>query len=399
MKKFIVFCIISAILAVFSCTLPSKIEITGTPEISFNTEKSITEMFEEMIGDFSDDDDDDASSFKIPCVNTECQTYIIYMNLHDKPVDPDLLDNDLHTLNNVSFSPSTGNKIIMDADTLLLEDVGKSISFGGGINGFLAGFEFLEIDAKIYLSGSEIIKHVKIDINIENGSLQGPHSENDPSSEPSGYESWVSAGNKYSGTTIPSGGLFGLNIAPYVMSGEDLRFKFNVTLKGNREIDLSWLDDPIKVEFVIWYPLKFKALDDNTKLSFPDDFFGDNDLFGREEQDSNSEDDSSDESKSLTDIIKSLELRIELNNNPFKESTLNVKSDKGNLTLPSCRIDQNFFILKIDEEEMEKINDPEYIPFQPKISFIFNKDSTLEIPWDIKTGKIYFSAKIQYVIE
>jgi len=390
MKKLSVLTVVPLIFGIFACTLPSNVEIMGTPELSFKANKNLTDMFADMIGM---PEYEGKSVDRVSCKNTEYQTYIIHMELYNKKLDIDL-DIPGGVLNGQSFALLGGKKIRLADDVEVLETA-KSVSFGGGLDKFLNGFEFSGVKSTIFVSGSKIVDCTKLDLKIDG--LANPDSADGKyeiplKDKPSGFKDW---GNEYPGKTMPEGrGLF--NLSSFVMSGKEIILNFKVILKGGEEIDLDWLDSPITVEFIIWYPLQFTATSDNAKIDFPDDFFGDgdSDLFGRSEP--NSKSDSEDEENSLTDIIQSLELVIKLNHNLFDGAKLNIKSKK--VTISTDELKNQSIGFKIDENTMKEINDPDNYPFSPKFSFNFKKGGKFSIPWELIVEEFSFKARIRYNI-
>jgi len=382
--------IIPLILAIFACSLPlpSKIEIMGTPELSFNANKSLTEMFEDMLGV----PESDAKMEILPCKNVEYQTYIIHVELYNDELDIDLDTPD--ELNGQSYTSSPDGKTIkMDNDVEILQDTIKSISFGGGLNTYFENFEYSEVSSTIFISGSDLINSLRLEIEgmpapdgVDPDYHDGIYKVY-PTNAPSGYEGW---GGEYAGKTMPEG-CKTFNISSYIMSGRNIDFNFKVFLKKGEEIERALLNIPITVEFIVWYPLVFTAIDDNAKIDFPDDFFGDgeSDLFGRP-------DPKQDDKKSPIKFIQNLELAIKLNHNLFNGAKLNIKS-KG-VAISADEITDQSLSFNIDEENMKKINEPDNYPFNPKFSFNFKKDGRVIIPWELNAEEFSLKARLYHAV-
>jgi len=379
--------LIPLILAVFACSFPSNIEIKGTPELSFNANKSLTDMFKDMIG--KPESDIGVDTEILPCINVEYQTYIIHAELYNGEFDVTGSN-----LSAQSYTSVSGGKIKMNDDVEILHNKIKSISFGEGLNQYFENFEFSEVNSTIFISiDSDVINSIMFEIE----GLPAPDGDDPdfhngtykvyPSNTSSGYESWD---GEYSGTTMPEG-CKTFNISSYVMSGEKLDINFRAILKKDEVIDPDWLDLPITVEFIIWYPLVFEAIDDDAKINFPDDFFGDgeSDLFGRTEP-------SQDGKMSPTEIIQSMELTIKLNHDLFEGAKLNIKSK--DITISTDELQGQYLGFIIDEENMKKINDPDNFPFNPKFSFNFKKGGMFIVPWELSTEEFSLKAKINHTV-
>ena len=379
---------IPLILAIFACTLPSNVEIMGTPELSFNANKSLTDMFKDMIGI----PESDAKTEIFPCKNVEYQTYIIHVELYN-----DELDIDLETpgeLNGQTYTSSPdGQKIKMDNDVEILQNTIKSISFGGGLNNYFENFEYSEVNSTIFISGSDIINSIRLEIEGM-PAPDGPDPDFQdgvytvyPANISSGYEDWD---GEYGGKAMPVG-CKTFNISSCIMSGQKMDINFKVFLRAGEEIKRALLDIPVTVEFIVWYPLVFTAIDDNARIDFPDNFFGDSgsDLFGRSEP-------NQDDKKSPTEIIQNLELTIKLNHDLFNGAKLNIKS-KG-IAIDADEVKDQYLGFDIDEENMKKVNEPDNYPFNPKFSFNFKKDGRFIVPWELNAEEFSLKARIHHAV-
>jgi len=375
--------VIPLIFAIFACSLPlpSNIEIIGSPELCFNANKSLTDMFEGMIG-LPEMPDSEFKPEILPCKNVEYQTYIVRIELFNDEMDINLnLSGNL--LNNQSFSTISAGKIKMNNDVELLQTTVPSISFGGGLNKYFEGFEFSGVNSTIFISGSDVINAVRLEIDFNDEATRTSY----PANKSSGYENWD---GEYSGKTMPEGCIT-YDISPLIMSGETLDVNIKMFLEKNKEIELAWLDLPITVELIVWYPLVFKAVKDDAKIDFPDDFFGNggNDLFGRTEPNET-------DKISLTEIIQSVELTIKINHDLFDGAKLNIKSK--DVTISTDELNGQNLCFKIDEENMKKINEPDNFPFNPKFSFNFKKDGKISVPWELSTEEFSLKARIHHKI-
>jgi hypothetical protein len=373
--------VIPLILVIFACSfLPSNIEILGTPELSFNANKSLTDMFEDMIG-LPEMPNSEIKPEILPCKNVDYQTYIVRIELFNDEMG---IDKTIpNQLNGQSYTTVSGGKIKMNDDVQILDNTVPSISFGGGLNKYFEGFEFSGVNSTIFISGSDIINSIRLEIDFNDEETYTAYPEN----KSSGYENW---NGEYTGKTMPEGCIT-FDISPLIMSGEILDINFKVFLEKNKEIDPAWLEPPVTVELIVWYPLVFTAINDDAKIEFPDNFFGDgeSDLFGRTEPDQ-------DDKKSPTEIIQSMELTIKLNHDLFKGAKLNIKSK--DITISTDELEGQYLGFKIDEENMKKINEPDNFPFNPKFSFNFKKGGRVNVPWELSTEEFSLKARLHHTI-
>jgi hypothetical protein len=86
-----------------------------------------------------------------------------------------------------------------------------------------------------------------------------------------------------------------------------------------------------------------------------------------------------------------------MNKNPFQGNTLIVNST-GGLEIINV-LNGNSLDFPISEENMKKINTPEYFPFVPKFKIRFNKDGILSIPRVFSASYIRFDASISYIYD
>jgi hypothetical protein len=373
--------LIPLILAIFACTFPSNIEIMGTPELSFNANKSLTDMFKDMIG-LPEISDNEIEPEILPCKNVKYQTYIVRIELFNDEFDIEH-DDISGKINGQSYTTVSGDIKKMNNDVKILDDAVPSISFGGGLNNYFEGFEFSGVNSTIFISGSDVINCLRLEIDF-NGEET---STVNPTNKSSGYESWE---GEYSRETMPEGCVT-FDISPLITSGETLDINIKAFLEKNKEFDLAWLDRTVTVELIIWYPLVFTAVTDDAKINFPDNFFGDgeSDLFGRTEP-------AEDDKTSPTEIIQSAELTIKLNHNLFEGAKLNIKSK--DVIISTDELQGQYLGFKIDEENMKKINEPDNFPFNPKFSFNFKKGGKVNVPWELNTEEFSLKARIHHTI-
>lgn len=377
MKKACIFTLILIAVFVFACTLPSSIEIKGNPALRFYSKIDLSEMFSKMITDGFSNDGDGAKA--LACANTSIQTYIIHMELYSGELSL-----------NTHFPPSSGDQTVTTPiNDLVTSTVPMKLPLKS-MEGFLENFELKSVETKLYVSGSKIAEILSVELKVTDEHQMteyGTESVDIKNSRSSGYETW---GNSYTGTTLPGYGDKVTMFSQLLNEQDDFDINFGININPGKTIKQEWINNSqnVKVELVVWLPLEFIA-GDEAYLNFPDDFFDDeNDLFGRE---------TADEDNSLTQMIKSLRLSIEMNKNPFQGNILIIDSS-GGLEILNV-LNGSSLDFPISEENMNKINTPEYFPFVPKFRIRFSKNGILSIPRDFSASYICFDASISYIFD
>jgi hypothetical protein len=126
-------------------------------------------------------------------------------------------------------------------------------------------------------------------------------------------------------------------------------------------------------------------------LAFPEFFGGDNDLFSR--------DPGADKSNNAD--IQYLELKIKLTTNPFRGAVMRIESGETTesryIKIENTSSENEIGII-FNETDMKNINNPDNIPFTPKISYHFGLGAELLVPRVFETRELYFKAKVIYNI-
>jgi len=404
MKKRVVFITLLLLgLIFFACefNIPKAVEFKGNPTVRFRQEVNVGEKFTSILADeiLKKQDENEMDDMTIlTCKNTEIYTDIIHMKLfdeifefdNDQPEPPDIPGFDLGD----QFDELINNQsIILSEDRDLINKFNDPMEIPfSSIGSLIEGFEFVEHKIKLYVSGSDIIDKVLIDIKFdtkENGEVVD--STNDtyfgkkPNKEESDIEIWEKDG--YTEKEPPSNG-FDINLP---LNGKDLDVYFRVYIPKDEELYYTELKDAhIKVEVVVWLPFTFEAKEEEATISFPDDalFSSTNDLFGRDKPDADS---------IMIDIIQSLNLEIKFDINPFKNSTLIITS-KGIELINPLKDDDSFPFIA-SEEDMKKINSPENWPFTPNFKMKFSQGDILQLPNEFKVTEFIFNANVKYRVD
>jgi hypothetical protein len=395
MKKSIVFLALSLyVLIFFSCefSIPTAIEIIGTPSVRFVEKVDIGTMFTDLL--------DEAFSTEgrisvFPCKEPDDITYLIHAELFDGVFDMQTVYDTLG-LPGIELAPTDFYVVLLSnvtfIDTSAVPDDERMILPFSSIGSLLKGFEFSDLKIKLYVSGSNIvfskavvdISYIELEDGVEvpgsSGTLSGLSIDN----EKSNIDVWKT--NGYDGKSCPDGGTE-LDIP---ITGKDMVVSFRVYFPKDEYLTLSdFQNGNIKVETVIWFPLKLKAVVAGAEIAFPEDSFfsSEDDLFTRE---------APDEDNLFLDIIESLSVNVKFQKNPFMNADLIIES-KG-IEIHN-RITDNSISFTVSEDDMRKINNPENFPFTPNLRISFPLGATLSFPKVFIATEFGLTAKIRYRID
>jgi len=391
MKKVYIFAgLILALSVVFACTIPTSVEVKGTPKLKFTANIDFSDEFSGMLEDISDDE-----NYQIlNCINgTEIngvvyQTFLIRMELVR-----DTFEFQYDGSSSINI-PGLGNFNVSDLgnyDIKLTEDIPLGakdtqdpikLDFSS-LDGILKGFEFDEsqIIARLYIDGSELVELLKIDLEVDGESLKSENVEigdiNNFTRQTSGIDP---NSDEYSGAGLPTGGYVIDDFASFLNSREEegKEVTFSVVMPANTTINTNQLGDvDVVVELVVWVPLYFEAIDDPAELEFPGDFMGGIGDF----------------IDSITEYMDSLTLVIDLNPNPFSQGTLVIKSTGVEIREP---LNSTSLIIPISKENMDKI--VANSPFEPSFSIVFDNGEDLGIPKELKITTVTLEASLNYTV-
>ena len=366
-KQVILFSISLFVFSFFACEMqiPSKIEIKGNPDIRF---AAIFDIGKELGSIFGEAFDDNETLKVINCVNTPVKTFIIYSVVLDEELT--LSDEIKNALTEPNSSIKLNEKIdlIKDSDEIEIPSI--------NLDQFVKDFSFKNYKVNMYISGSDIVDILTVDLEIgdKTTSNKGRNNCNLGSAE------------NFSGAALPNG----IDITDKMkFDGNEIKITPKVYIKKDETITSNMLNDPkVKIEIAIWLPLTLVADSNKAEFLFPEDLFDQNqDLFGRA---------SAADAGSISEFIQSLGIEIKLNgSSPFTSADLVVINEAGNITINNP-ISGNALKFDIDETAMKEIN--KNWPFAPKFKMEFQKGSELSIPKELKTSEVALKAKLSYKI-
>ena len=396
MKKIYYFlCVTLILFFVFACTMPSEIEITGSPSIKFAANMNFGNYFSEMIDNIINAD---SMTKTLVCTNPSLEYMAFVMRMEIFHKEDYKCEADIDT-----FSPDgvgsiiinddkeipvelidNGNKffVLENDETIAESDEDKpyTLTFSG-IEDYLEDFEFTGIHAKIFISGSELSNAVSIDLKQikPDGTVVPIVPDGKITKGPSGVKDL----DEYEDIGLPDGGAE-IDIDDIINSGGDLAIIYRIYLPKASEIELEWLKHlhNIVAEIVIWLPMTFDSIDDNAIIKFPDFFDGITDAL-----------------KTFAGIgyIENMDMKIGINPlNPFGNGFL-IMSDDAYDDIRSPLDDHNFYF-SFTYEDLDYINNNE---FNPRFFILYpNKHSLLEIPrGDIMVSTVSIKAKFKYNME
>jgi hypothetical protein len=391
MRKVYVFAgFVLALFIIFACTIPTSMEVKGTPKVKFAANMDFNDMFSDMMGNVFDSGDN-GDDFKIQdCIKTEIRTFLISMNLIDEtlefdldiPTNGDLPDKIVVGGIEYEISHVTENVVIkLEENVPLVKEDGSQETIKmdfSSLNESLEGFNFDEnaVKARLYINGSELIDKIYIDLHLGDQTVY----IRDIERETSGIDRLTNSDNEYTGTNLPAGGQM-INIAPLLNSKEEVEITYDVYMPEGTTIHVDWLGEVnIVVELLIWVPLNLVAVNDNAEFAFPDDLMNGVGEFVN----------------SITDVVQSMALVIEMNRNPFAEGTLVVKSKGITIENPLSSTSLNF---AISEDDMKAIIDPVNSPFAPSFAVVFAQGQHLIMPRELRMTTVSLKADLHYIIE
>jgi len=308
----------------------------------------------------------------IRCTDTEIKTFIVHINLYEDEIElPPEIEGALYLL------PSGGNLLIpSELDLVPAETVPVPVL---DFSEFMSGMSFKSVKTKLYISGSDILDILSIKLIVDGGAPQIFQLEQFKSE--SGLDD-----TEFDGNELPEGGLE----ITLPFDGQSFDISYSLFIEQNTLIPRSILDDDKKVyiEIAVWLPMDLEADDDGALFKFPDDFFPNEDLFGRK---------SPEDSNPVNEMIESLMIVISLNKNPFSDAVLVITSTDaitGNVITIENPFNNNALTFGINSMQMMQIN-KDY-PFAPKFSVKFAKGGALLLPMNFKATEFAFKAKLNF---
>jgi len=405
-KKTVAFLYITFILFfVFSCTMPSELEITGSPSLKFAVNKSFNEYFDKMFDEVLKTDNDEVHILNCTNHSLRYKTFFIHINAFDDEEydcdinEADLLDDGESSTININGIDIPGqikdviNDEISNAKKyfVIQEDIklpSPSEPFKVpfiGFDEYLKGFGFSGVKSKMYMSGSDIVDVIDIKLYhyiSEDEKIQISKNEDSTPSDTTPYEKIdIASLKEYNGLDLPPGGI-DIDIMDLLNSKDDFYITYDVKLDKGTHVDLSWFDDTqsIIVEIVLWLPMVFEATEDGALIDFSDYFDDIGGFFNK---------------AAGNEYIESMNLTIGLKpENPFGNGIFVIKDDNYSIQTP---MDENSFSFNLSDKDLDYINNNE---FNPGFSIVYKKGDKLDLPnGDVMISTISLHAKVKYNME
>jgi len=389
--------------SVFACTMPSELEITGSPSIKFAVKKNFSEYFDEMFDNVLHDDNPEVHILNCTNPTLQYKTFFIHIEAfrdddYDCNVDPDSVEDagvngsiiineqeipgevkeELDELNNAK------KYFVLQSDAdLPSPNDAYPVSFND-FGGYLDGFGFTGIKSKMYVSGSEIVDALDIKLYHHIGAdndVQISKNESTTASDTPHKKIDINFLEDYNGLDLPPGGI-DIDLDDLINSREPFDLTYSVKIDAGTRVDLEWFDatQAIVVEIMILIPMEFKATEDEAVIDFNEYFNDIGDFFGK---------------AAGTEYIESMNIIIGLKpHNPFGEGTFVIKDDNYSIKSP---MDNNSFSFILSAEDLDYINNNEFIP---GFSIVYKKGNTLGIPNEnLIMSTISLHAKVKYNME
>jgi len=410
MKKICTFIYITLIiLSVFACTMPSELEIIGSPSLKFAVNKNLSEYFDEMYDNVLSPDADEVHVLNCTNPSFNYKTFFIHIEaFRDDDYDCDLNNADILDPGESGSISINGQNILgeiqngYDIPGEIQDEINSAkkyfvvqndtdlpspsepytVSFND-FGDFLIGFGLTGIKSKMYFSGSDIVNVINIElyhyISETNKILisKGKDTTNTNSNNKIDIDSL----DEYTDADLPPGGIE-IDIADLINSREEFKLTYHFNIEANTPVDLDWLKgtQSIIVEIAVLLPMEFEATQDDAALDFSDYFKDIGDLFNTAAE---------------TEFIESMNIIIGLKpRNPFGNGIFVIKDEHHSIKSP---MDNNSFSFILSQEDLEYINNTE---FNPGFSIEYKKGSTLGlVNGDLIMSTISLNARIKYNME
>jgi len=375
MRKILYITFLAPVLLSLACNLqtPNAVQVKGSPDFKISANFDIGNHLKELHKGFEEDKD---GVVLLDCEKTEIVTYLVYM----RPYDQDIPLTSAITSGGSDFTNNTGSDIV-----LVPSSGGSSYEKlevpALDFSEFLQDFSFdpSAIKSKLYISGSQIVNGLSVELKINGGS---------PITKKGNTASGLNTGKKtYDKLTLPEGGV-DIDI-PF--NGDKINIEYKIFVAKNDKIEKAWMTNPsVLIEIAVWLPFKFIADKDGAKVELPDDLFSSegSDLFGREKPSSDN---------TVTEMLESLSLAMKMNKkDTFKLAKLSIESKGISIVNP---ITSDSLEFAINEKDMKAINTAANFPFIPKLKLVFDKGGGLSFPRNFAINEISFKAKINHTID
>ncbi len=410
MKKTLKFTGLALILlCIFACTIPSKVEVRGTPRLKFAADMDFSDIFSDMLKEaFNESGGNDIQILEAVNSPSDYKTFVIRLKLFD--VTEELLSS---SPLNTSLSVPPGGKIPF------IDDVNGNIDLMfSNCQDWLNGFDFNmgdntpdddtdDIKAYLYMDGSRILDHTGIEMLITDGDGYNEYVIL-PASPRQGSE--ISPGDtEYGETSLPDGGRdIPLNIIKDILtSHNDLAISnLSFYVDGGKDgctIESEWLEGELSfnIEMVIWFPLSVTAgvgteNDGSTPISLEIDGINYPGAKIQIEELDKAGEFIQDFTGSEMDIIESLKLELGMTeNHPLKNGWLVIQDTNSDFIVKTQASDTSVN-LELKKEDIETINN--LSSFTPSLTIFFEKDETLGFPKELKITNINVEAGVNAVV-
>jgi len=365
MKKQLPFLIIAFILiCFFSCnmdfTLPKEIQITGNPELKFAAGFDLgSEFAQDIDGIFQGFTGSGKKT--IECINTNIVTYILYNLVLEEDIDMSV------------YATIIGGAYpyIVPTDWTLISAGSKQSQIPAiNLSSFVENFSFKNYITNLYISGTEIVNILTVDLNIPGVNAQKGN-----------RSTTLGSLEVYTGTSLPEGIHIDMEF-----TGEPITINPVVTIKAGERINASMMNNQkLKIEIAVWLPMILTA-DGSAEFALPELFKKGDDLFGRTSEASEN---------SIANFVESLNIEVSLSGSPFRDAILAVESTAG-VTIITPPFSGNKLGFNISEEKLSEINGK--YPFDPQFKLLFESGGILQIPRVFNTSEVALNAKLNYAI-
>jgi hypothetical protein len=404
MKIICVFLYISLILfSVFACTIPSELEITGSPSIKFAVNKDFSDFYKNMFNDILSTDDNEIQILKCTNPSLKYRTFLSYMKVFDDDYQVKLEgfddsesvnigDNGHIVINGIEI-PLSIDDIDNTGDVLKFKKLDKDYPISSSkepitasfssLKNYLSGFGFATVQLKLfmYMDDSPLLNCLEVEIFDESGDSPRKLENTQITNGTSGLDGH----DVYGGDKIPGGESNVNEIKDIINNNGDLSFGYNIYIPKDTEIESGWVTGThkISIEVVIWLPLEFVPLEDDAQFVFPEFFDGIGDLF-----------------KSLAgnEFINEMKIEIGLHpQNPFGSGKFIIRNGEHDII---CPMDKNSFSFELDKENLDYINE-NIDSFNPIFLIQYpDKNTELGIPnEDVMITTVSLNAKLKYKME
>jgi len=358
-----------AVLLVFACNfeIPSAVQIKGNPSLRFTANMDFSDIFSDITNEaFGSENNTTIQKCKnVPNV----QTFLIRMEIINETFS---IDQDLFTTSGGFITVPISQTVYStkDSDTDAVE-----LSFTN-FGDILEGFKFSEegIESKLFVNAPE-----GFNIELKFGTAGDITIVNFTNPKTSGINL---SSDEYAGTALPPGGE-SIDIAKYLVKQEDMEIEIDIILRAGTH-PAALLNSPVVVELVVWLPLVFEA----------DGVVNVDGIAGAELKLPNLEGVGSFISE-MPDMVKSLSLNIGLNQNPFTNGIIIVRSEELSIKNPLSGPSFNF---AFSESDIKFITSPDN-SFEPEFCIFMKNGSILEIPKEFRIMTISIEAKLDHTID